>query len=61
MTIGALFSVWLHRFVMSGLRSEIMNDTLDEFGEHKKCACLFLFVLVALAWPIFVIKLIARR
>lgn len=61
MTIGALFSVGFHRFIMSDLRGAILNDALDELGEHRKTGVFLVFALVALAWPIFVIQFMAKR
>lgn len=59
--IGALISIWFHRFIMSGLRSEILNAQPEDLGEHKNIGTFVVFALLALTWPIFIIYFIARR
>lgn len=59
--IGALISIWFHRFIMSGLRSEILNVELEDLGECKNIGIFVVFAFLALAWPIFIIYFVARR
>ncbi len=59
--IGALLSISLHRFVMSDLRSHILDAEFEDLGEHKNIGIVLLFVFMALVWPIYVIYFIARR
>ena len=61
MIIGALLSVAMHRFVMSGLRKVILDDLFAEDDKDKNLVIFMAFAIVAVTWPIWVIRFLARR